>query len=480
MTGLLERFLSTADRLAALPALHWNGCDLTYSELRTEMERQMLLLEGIPAGAPVCIAAHKNPSTLGLVFACLELERPFLLLAPTLAAATFEQVSARSGCAHIIDAGAGTVRTQRADFPKIPDDVRFMLATSGSTGLPKVVPIRQGAVDRFIEWAANVFDIRPARTVLNLAPLNFDLCFLDVWTTLAYGGRVVLADPDQAAKGSYLLDLVHRFDVHVIQGVPMFFTLMAAAGEEGRFHAVDHIMFTGDAITELTVYATMRLFPNSRLHNIYGCTETNDSFMYEVDRTAVAYPLPIGAPLPGVNAVVMSDDGAVVDGAGTGELLIAGPYLTPGYLDPSRNTGRFTEIRGTTYFRSGDLVQRDEARTIRLIGRSDFQVKVRGVAINTAEVETVLGDHPLVRAAAVVALPDPLTGRTLTAVVQRQRGSSLSSFALKKHCAQNLPKSAIPTLLYVTDEQLPLTSTGKINRRQAIEDCTPNVERRVS
>ena len=75
-----------------------------------------------------------------------------------------------------------------------------MLTTSGSTGLPKIVPLPAGGVDRFTDWAAEQFDIGPGTVVANYAPLNFDLCLLDIWTTLKHGGCVALVDQDRATQ----------------------------------------------------------------------------------------------------------------------------------------------------------------------------------------------------------------------------------------------------------------------------------------
>lgn len=98
-----------------------------------------------------------------------------------------------------------------------------------------------------------------------------------------------------------------------------------------------------------------------------------------------------------------------------------------------------------------------------LVGRSDFQVKVRGVAINTAEVERVLLEHPDVLDAAVVARADPIAGRRLVSAVQRAPASRLNSLALREHCARRLPQAAIPSTTWIVDEPLPKTSTGKVD-----------------
>ncbi|MBP2324335.1 acyl-coenzyme A synthetase/AMP-(fatty) acid ligase [Kibdelosporangium banguiense] len=313
--------------------------------------------------------------------------------------------------------------------------------------------------------------------MLNYAPLNFDLCLLDVWTTLAHGGQVVLVDPDYAANGRHLLDLLVRHEVNVIQAVPMFFGLLLDVVQPAvdRLGLVDRVMFTGDAIPDRTLAELPKLFPAATLHNIYGCTETNDSFIHHLGSgdTAATPPVSIGKPLPGVHTLVLTGEGTVR----TGELYVSTPFQAAGYLDRTRHADKFvphpTGADDRPWFRSGDLVRREADGRVFLIGRSDFQVKVRGVAINTAEVEHVLLEHPAVLEAAVVAVPDPIAGRRLVSAVQRAADSKLNSLTLRQHCARRLPQAAIPSTMQILDTPLPKTSTGKVDRNAFAKPAEP-------
>lgn len=473
--GFCDAFRSHVDRQPDAPALVWHDQETTYGELfdlATQARVRLAQLDLEP-DEPVGVLATKSPAAVALVLACLLSRRRFLLPSPALADQVLTSLLAQAGCRHVLvpdDEPTPTPSPEGARRRALHlVDVSFMLTTSGSTGLPKIVPLGRGAVDRFVRWAGARFDIRPGKTVLNHAPLNFDLCLLDIWTTLAQGGRVVLVDTAHAANGRHLLDLLVRHQVHVVQAVPMFFGLLldAALLLGQRLDTVEHVMFTGDAIPDRTLAELPRLFPTARLYNLYGCTETNDSFLYEVDTTAVP-PVPLGDPLPGVRTVLVDPNRAVVDGPGVGELYVSTPFQTAGYLDRARHADKFVaHPQGRDdrcYFRTGDLVRRDAQGRVFLVGRSDFQVKVRGVAINTAEVEQVLLEHPDVLEAAVVARPDPLTGRRLVSAVQRAPSSGLNSLALRAHCARRLPQAAIPATMQIVDEPLPKTSTGKVDR----------------
>ncbi|MFF4922558.1 AMP-binding protein [Kitasatospora sp. NPDC001261] len=481
--ALPDAFTAHARTRPDAPALLWHDQSVSYRELAqaADAERARLNALDLAPGEPVGLYAVKSPAAVALVLACLMERRPFLLpspqLAPALLAALFAQAGARRLLAPLgQDAPRLPALPHPAPVPTLAAGTSFMLTTSGSTDLPKIVPLAQGAVDRFTAWAHDTFDLGPGRTVANYAPLNFDLALLDVWATLAAGGTCLLIDPAHALNARHLLAQLIRHRPHVLQAVPLAYALLVqAAGTAHVLDSVEHAAFTGDAIDARTLAALPALLPGAELYNIYGCTETNDSFLHRLDRldAAAALPVPIGTPLPGVRTLVATADGTPLDGPGSGELYVSTPFQAAGYLDRSRDTGRFTTQpegagEGRRWFRTGDLVTRDEAGRVHLTGRADFQVKVRGVAVNTAEIERVLLAHPDVREAAVAAASDPLTGKRLHAAVQRTPGSTLNSLVLREHLARNLPRAAVPEKLAIHDAPLPKTATGKVDRKAVL------------
>ena len=442
-------------------ALVWRDEEVTYGHLGRHAAE---LASRLPGRGPVAVPATKTPATVALLLALLETGTPFLLLSPDLPAGTTAALTARAGCVAVLTPDAVEPLDQDGTAPPLPPATAMLLTTSGSTGLPKIVPLPADGIDRFVVWAAGRFGIGPGRTVLNYAPLNFDLCLLDVWATLSAGGRVVLVAPDRATQAAHLLGLLRRHRVHVVQAVPMFYQLLS--GHPDPLTDVEHVIATGDVLPEWCLAALPGLFPNARLYNLYGCTETNDSFLHELDPAAPA-PVPLGAPIDGVHAVLVAD-GAVLAGPGVGELYVSTPFQAPGYLDETATAAAFgghpTGMDHRRYFRSGDLVRRDHDGTLTLEGRTDFQVKVRGVRVNPMEVEQALLAHPAVTAAVVFALRDPVGGAALHAVVSHDGSGRLNTLAVRRHCAELLPRAAIPSVIHLADTQLPRTSTGKPDR----------------
>ncbi|PZT70814.1 acyl-CoA synthetase [Streptomyces sp. SW4] len=482
-TTLVDGFLAQARHRPDAVALTGDCEEITYGTLlaRATAQRGRVAGLGPDPGEPVGVLAVKSPATLALVLACLLERRPVLLPSPTLGEDVRGRLTAAAGVRRLLtasdDDGAATAEPY-PPAPARPDTTAFVLTTSGSTGVPKAVPLPAAAVDRFTAWAGDAFGITEDTPVLNHAPLNFDLCLLDVWTTLSRGGRVVLADPGRATRGAHLFGLLERHRVEVVQAVPMFYRLLADAAAGRTLPAVRHALTTGDALPAPLLAELPPLLPAARLHNVYGCTETNDSFVHEIDpaRDTGPGPLPIGRPLPGVHALVVAEDGTVVEGEGRGELYVSTPFQSEGYLGPSAGRAFAPHpqgLPGRRYFRSGDLVHRAADGTVTLQGRTDFQVKVRGVRVNPQEVEAVLLAHPQVREAAVLALPDPVAGRLLHAVVRRDPGTGLDGLALRGHLARGLPRAAIPSTVRVTEEPLPRTSTGKVDRERVAHALLP-------
>ncbi|WP_233159102.1 AMP-binding protein [Actinophytocola xanthii] len=462
-----------ARSLPSEPALSWRGKTVSFAELAEMTRTAASVVAGLPPG-PVGIVGEKAPETVALVLGCLAAGRRFLIPAPTLPVPTLSSLYRRAGCVAIVstsDMGDGAnglatdvvdVRASAGEPPEVEaDDVSFMLTTSGSTGTPKIVPLTVAAVERFARWAGAEFDLGPGRRVLNYAPLNFDLCLLEVWATLRCGGCVVLADPEQATNGAALAELVAGQRVHVVQAVPMFYELLLPA-VRAPLDSVDRVLVTGDVFRPALLPRLREVFPNARLTNVYGCTETNDSFTQ--DLRADMDVIPMGAPIPGVRALLVAEDGSVLHGSGVGELLVSTPFQTPGYLDsPDRYVPHPEGADELRYFRSGDLVRRTDTGALVLEGRTDSRVKIRGQQVNTQQVEQVLLDHPAVLEAAALVAPDPVAGKRLHVVVRTD--GTANSLVLRRHCVDRLPRAAVPSTLRVATDPLPRTATGKVDRK---------------
>jgi acyl-coenzyme A synthetase/AMP-(fatty) acid ligase len=449
LTGMWERIQDFEG-----PALISTDDTTTFADLRQLTRAALVLLDDDDDGA-VTVVAHKTPATIATVLACFVRKRCVLLASPTLPAAIIDELAV---------ACAGT-----------PGPTAVVLATSGSTGVPKLVPLPRDGVAHFLSWAGDAFEFGPGSITLSYAPLSFDLSLLDVWAALSHGAATVLVRPHEAIHGRRLVEIIAGNGVTTVQAVPIAFRIMEQAATRTELRHVRHVMFTGERLGSSTLRWIQQAFPEARHFNIYGCTETNDSFVHEVGQgDRLDDDLPIGQPLPGVSALVLDPQRRPIDGPGSGELWVSTPFQTSGYLDSAQTAQRMAEFecdgRRRTFVRSGDIVERDAHGAVRLRGRIDNQVKVRGVAVNIDEVEHVRRGHHDVSQVAVIAVDDGFGGISLTAVIQHRPGRVLNTLDMKTYLLPRLNVAAVPNSFFFTDDALPATTSGKVDRRRVLSD----------
>ncbi len=347
------------------------------------------------------------------------------------------------------------------------EGLAYVIYTSGSTGAPKGVEVTHRNVAHLVD-DPGFADLGPGTTMLNAASPAFDASTLEIWGPLANGGTIaVLAEqpsPDAVAAA---------IDAHGVT------TAWLTAG---LFHElVDHrpdclanlrqLLAGGDVLSPRHVARALAALPaEARLTNGYGPTETTTFALTHDLRPsdAVGSTVPLGRPIQATTCEVLDPSGRAVPVGVAGELWIGGEGVARGYRgDPELSAERFqpdSERPGACRYRSGDRVRRRGDGTIEFLGRLDRQVKVRGVRVEPAEVESVLRDHPALANAAVVAAEHGPAGRALLAYLVAAPGATPPTPAeLRAHATANLPAAMVPAA-WVTLERLPLNASGKVDR----------------
>jgi amino acid adenylation domain-containing protein len=486
-----EQFLEWCSRASDAPALIASGETTSYGELQGMVHRTLEQLDrcGIAERAVLAMYGRKSARTIATILACMSSGRPVLVLPLDLREHVRDRLLEHTGAELLLEErleGDATQRSVDASRRRVGvpvsfhgtashEDTALILVTSGSTGSPKAVPLTQAAIARFAAWAGTRFGIGPGARVLSFCDLSFDLSIFEVWTTLMNGGCAVVAAHDRATQGDYLLDLVQRHAVTVLEGVPLLYELLTRADEqrleESLPSSVRHVIVTGDFASARCLQRVAELFRAARIYNVYGCTETNDSFLFELRPETFSRDsqLPIGSPLPGVSALLLDDQHNVVSGPGQGELWVSTPFQTNNYLGPAGDGGAFAADplgrSSKRYFRSGDMVSRTPDGEWFLTGRRDRQVKVRGVRVDLQAIENVILEAADVCEAAVFACEQPISGQRVCAVVRGCGSAGVDTLALRRWCARRLTRLAIPSIIEVRDKPLPRTATGKIDRK---------------
>lgn len=364
-----------------------------------------------------------------------------------------------------------------ANVGTIETDLAYILYTSGSTGDPKGVMIAHRTIFTFINWCADTFKITPEDRATSHAPLHFDLSTFDIFVTLKAGATLVLLPEKASVFPINLVKILQNERITVTYMVPSIFSLMVNYGKLAQ-HDLSHlriVLFAGEVFPIKYLRQFVQAVPQAEYYNLYGPTETNVCTYYKVQPEDLAEgrtePVPIGIACENMEVFAVTEDGQRVTEPGVeGELWARGSCVAQGYWgDPEKTAKGFVHNHlqpyyAETAYRTGDLVilAPDRQNWI-FVGRRDHMIKSRGYRIELGEVESAIYGHGSIKEAAVVAIPDELIGNRLKAFVVFHETNGNSVNEVKAYCAQKLPSYMVPEAIEVLEE-LPKTSTGKINR----------------
>ncbi len=349
-------------------------------------------------------------------------------------------------------------------------DLSYILYTSGSTGVPKGVMLSHRNALAFVDWAVAEFEVTHVDRLSSHAPLHFDLSVFDLYAAAHAGAAVVIVPEQLALFPVELAKWIRDAEISVWYSVPSILTLLVLRGQlsETRLPALRTVLFAGEVFPTKHLEQILELIPAARFANLFGPTETNVCTWYEVPRWDGEPPaaIPIGKPIAGVLTFAVGEDGSVLPDGEVGELYVSGPTVMQGYWGDKKRT-QATLLSGwgghpfPTY-RTGDLAHLDADGDWIFIGRRDSQIKSRGYRIELGDIEATLNLHPAIEECAVVAVPDELvTNRIKAYVVPRE---DVDDDELTRFCSERLPRYMAPELYEFRDE-LPRSSTGKIDRR---------------
>jgi amino acid adenylation domain-containing protein len=360
----------------------------------------------------------------------------------------------------------------------IESDLAYILYTSGSTGTPKGVMISHRASLTFVEWAVACTGLEEQDRVCSPAPLHFDLSVFDVFAACKVAACMAVVPEMTAIFPARLAQWLEREQISVWYSVPSVLTMLVTYGNLQGFDLsrLRAIIFAGEVFPAKHLNQLMAALPGARYLNWYGPTETNVCTWYEVPPGfELTAPVPIGKACANTDAFAVTSEGNRVSKPGEeGELYVRGPALMHGYWgDPEKThrmlvTNPFQAAYDEPAYRTGDLVTLDDEGNYVFIGRRDGMVKTRGYRVELGEVETALYQHPAIREAVVLPVPDELLGSRLRAVVCADGPSGLTREEVLDHCRRRLPGYMVPDVVEFC-EALPRTSTGKVDRVRLAE-----------
>ncbi|MFF7167380.1 amino acid adenylation domain-containing protein, partial [Streptomyces sp. NPDC008086] len=338
-----------------------------------------------------------------------------------------------------------------------------ILYTSGTTGTPKGVVLTRRNVAAMLDAVQQLFGLDESDVVLHKAPLTFDASIEEILWPLTTGGRLAIAAPGADADPERLARHIRGHGVTTLDVVPAVLDALLEHAAPDGFPTLRRVLSAGDVLGRQTV-RRVHSTTSARLTNLYGPTEATVNATHWTVRPDHDRTPPIGGPTPHTRVRLLDERLQPVLPGAIAELYIAGDGVANGYLRrPALTAERFLPDPfgpdGQRMYRTGDLARWNNKGELEFTGRSDHQIKIRGVRIEPAEVEAALESHPSVRGAAVATRGN----RLVAYVVAQAAGSPPTHEALRAHAGATLPAHMIPTA-YILMPRLPLTSNGKIDR----------------
>ncbi|HEY0928856.1 MAG TPA: amino acid adenylation domain-containing protein [Gemmatimonas sp.] len=493
---LVDLIDATVQRQPDAPALRADGRTLSYAQLDAQARDAAAALTalGVRRGDVVALAIPRSLDLsivmlgvlrVGAAYMPIEGDQPTDRVAVMLAEArprlvvtsaafsavlpdTVAQVRVHGG---VIDvAGQPTIAGIAPERPT-GSDAAYVIFTSGSTGIPKGVVVEHAAIVNRLEWMRTHYGIGAGDHILQKTPVTFDVSVWELFLPFVSGATLVMAPPESHRDPAWLARVIDEEHISVMHFVPSMLSAFLADQESAanRVRSLRQVFCSGEALTA-EQRDRFHVLYQTELHNLYGPTEAAvDVTYWPAARDDRSDPVPIGFPVWNTAMYVLDARRRAVPSGVPGDLYIAGVQLARGYLNrPEFTEERFVAdpfVAGERMYLTGDKAMWRADGALTYLGRSDHQVKIRGVRIEPGEIESVIMGLGGFAQAHVV--PRVMTdGETrLVAYVVPATGSDVAHAAnLRTQLQQRLPEAMVPSYVMAMDT-LPLTSSGKLDRK---------------
>ena len=353
-----------------------------------------------------------------------------------------------------------------------PGHLAYVIYTSGSTGKPKGVGIDHRGIVNRLQWMQEAYPLTGADRVLQKTPFSFDVSVWEFFWPLLEGATLVVAKPGGHQDVAYLAGLIDAEGITTTHFVPPMLEVFLNEVEPGSGRSLRQVMCSGQALPLDLQQRFFTTWDHVELHNLYGPTEASvDVTYWQCRKDSALNCVPIGKPIANIQIHILDDFLNPVPVGVVGHLFIAGVGLARGYVNRPDLTAQtfipnpFSATPGARMYLSGDLARYLPDGTIEYLGRSDHQVKIRGLRIELGEIESTLAALDVVRDVVVLARPDERGIPRLVAYLVAHDGQVLPDPAmLRRTLAQTLPDYMVPEY-FVPLPVMPLTSNGKVDRK---------------
>jgi amino acid adenylation domain-containing protein/non-ribosomal peptide synthase protein (TIGR01720 family) len=455
------------------------GRRLTYAQFTLEAERLARSLRGLGAGPEMLVAVclDRSIELVLALHAVLRAGAAFVPLDPAYPPDRLGWIAENAGAPIIV-----TTRALQGRLPELParrlfldepwpegpasserprgGSAAYLIYTSGSTGRPKGAINTHEGIRNLVEWVRSAYPLGPGDRFLQKTPCSFDVSVREFFWPLACGAELVVAEPGAHRDPARIAEIVARHAITDLNFVPSVFRAFLDDPGSSRCPTLRRIYCTGEELPrDLVNRCRDRI--GAELLNLYGPTEAAVEFTHQTCGPGEG-PVPIGRPMSNLEVWILDSAMRPVPRGVVGELLLGGVNLARGYHGRPDLTAECWVPHpagdGARLYRTGDLGRWRADGAIEFLGRTDFQVKLRGQRIELGEIEAVLRDHPSIRDAAVVVRD----GRLVAYAVPRT--GSIPVAEVQKWLGGRLPEYMVPPT-WVEPAALPLNPAGKTDRK---------------
>lgn len=356
-----------------------------------------------------------------------------------------------------------------------PSGAAYIIYTSGTTGRPKGVPVTHASLRALFRATESFFRFNEHDSTLLYHSYAFDFSVWEIWSVLAYGGKLVIPDDETRLTPAKLAQLIYNQNITLLNQTPGAFSVNSPwlCRFQKEDLALRFIIFGGERLNFRTLTHWQRHFglTSPVLVNMYGITETTVHSSWHIisqddlnkDESV------IGELLPGFHYLIRPSDNDTQSGEG-GELLLSGPQVTSGYLNQNNESnGKFVDIESNRvfyrYYCTGDIVKHNAAGKLVYLGRCDQQVKINGYRIETGEIESLLARHEAIRDISVIASSSTTHGPHLVCCFTTFPDKDKNVIPeLRELAKQSLPVYMRP-VYYRWLDIMPKTINGKVDKQ---------------
>jgi iturin family lipopeptide synthetase A len=349
-----------------------------------------------------------------------------------------------------------------------PEDLAYIIFTSGTTGKPKGVMINQNSIGLSIQWRANEYKLNTDDKVLQLFSYVFDGFLTSSLTPLVSGATLILLDSERDKDAFHILNRIREEKITHFIIVPTLYHALLQIMEEQDLDCVRSVTLAGESTSAKLIQLSKERNKNVELVNEYGPTE--NAVVTTCKRNMQEGNLiTIGKPVDGTRVYILDEYGNLLPKGIPGELCIGGKKLARGYLGEEKKTKEcFVENhyeKGERLYFTGDIAKWTNDGEIEFIGRKDSQVNVKGYRVELGEVEKTLSQCQDVKNCVVLSEDNEQGITELIAFYVAQ--GQMERKQVRQYAMENLPAYMIPSY-FVEVSEIPYTNIGKVNTKELL------------